>query len=100
MIESTPVEPCSLNKDGESPLALAGGVDNVVGRTVADALVRRAKLRGVASLSRPLVHAVKLGRADVVSALLKGWGGGVSPSCDPDENLALIHAALVGVDPP
>jgi len=100
LIESTPVELRALNKDGVSQLASAGGVHDVVGRAVADALVRREKLRGVASLSRPLVHAVKLGRADVVSALLKGGGGGVSPSCDPDENLALIHAALVGVDPP
>ena len=80
MIESTPVEPCALNKDGVSPLELAGGVGDVVGRAVADALVFRAKLHGVASLSRPLVHAAKLGRAEVVSALLAGRGGGVSLS--------------------
>ena len=99
LIESTPIEPCALRKDGVSPLALAGGVDDVVGRAVADALVLRAKLRGVASLSRSLVHVARLGLADVVSALLEGGEGGVSPSCDPDEKLALTHAARVGVDP-
>jgi len=67
---------------------------------VVDALVALATVGGVTSLPLPLLHAARNGRAEVVSALPEGGGGGLWPSCDPEEMRELMHADLVGVDPP